>query len=403
MAGRFLNFIECEDGRKLIMRLLARLHFALPIALLWAAVSLFLGRSIGLAYLRGLLFVLELSLSFLLARRTKTLWQYLLGTLVLSGLGWLLLGSPVGAVLAALLCLFRGRARLAESWNPILDRPGWGMFLIFLVVFVLSAMVGLPPVQRLCLLSAGVYLLLLLAFLGIGRLDRYLALNRGISGLPEGRIKRTAGAALGIAVLAAALLLMPAVLRQRGDFVIHIPDSPLREYQADIDALYVENYAPPDQDGAGMFTELDEEGAQPWQIPEFVSYLMYAVSLGAAALVIGSALFRLFREFRSSFVEKGDVVQYLTQEKKDPGEEELPGERLTRPRFFDRSPNARIRRRYRKLLLRAGASPQRWQSPAEIEASVGLENPTLHAVYEKARYGGEECTEEDVKLVRSEK
>lgn len=64
--------------------------------------------------------------------------------------------------------------------------------------------------------------------------------------------------------------------------------------------------------------------------------------------------------------------------------------------------NNRIRRLYRKEILsrhRKGSQPQQWASPQELETNVNLENPQLHELYEKARYGPSPCTEDDWKTL----
>ena len=62
--------------------------------------------------------------------------------------------------------------------------------------------------------------------------------------------------------------------------------------------------------------------------------------------------------------------------------------------------NNRIRRLYRKEILSGhgrGRHPQEWATPTELESSAGLNNQTLHELYEKARYSHNSCTEEDWK------
>lgn len=61
--------------------------------------------------------------------------------------------------------------------------------------------------------------------------------------------------------------------------------------------------------------------------------------------------------------------------------------------------NERIRRQYRREILtcmkKKKLSPLPSASPMELEQAAGLEHKTLHQLYEKARYGKEECTRDD--------
>ncbi len=78
------------------------------------------------------------------------------------------------------------------------------------------------------------------------------------------------------------------------------------------------------------------------------------------------------------------------------------------PRGFRRylSYNSRIRRLYRREILSRhtrNSHPQQWASPRELESGVGLDNQTLHELYEKARYADTPCTEDDWKKLNQTK
>lgn len=91
-------------------------------------------------------------------------------------------------------------------------------------------------------------------------------------------------------------------------------------------------------------------------------------------------------------------------------EQALGKTRIKRDNPFDLSPTARIRRTYRKTInrqRRRGQAVPEWMTPAEIETMVELpkheQYRQLHAVYEKARYSEEGCTDEDVRLAKEAK
>ena len=81
----------------------------------------------------------------------------------------------------------------------------------------------------------------------------------------------------------------------------------------------------------------------------------------------------------------------------------MAGEKASEPRekefFYFLSYNGRIRRYYRKKILiqqkkQKKTVPPAWASPAELEKTSGIEDQTLHQIYEKARYsrqGGDEA------------
>ena len=50
----------------------------------------------------------------------------------------------------------------------------------------------------------------------------------------------------------------------------------------------------------------------------------------------------------------------------------------------------------------AGILP-RWASPSELEETCGMNQPALHELYEKARYGNVPCTREDLEQLKKSK
>lgn len=131
-----------------------------------------------------------------------------------------------------------------------------------------------------------------------------------------------------------------------------------------------------------------------FQILEYV--LIAAVTVGLIFGVIFGAL-RLSRMFRRSFRDTGDLVENLESDTYETVREKR--RRRDRPGLFDRTPNAAVRRRYRRTVLRAAKEPpQPWMSPAEAEAHAKLSGDDadrLHALYEKARYSPEGCSKQD--------
>ncbi len=398
--------------RAVLLRILGWSHCSLIVAVCCGAVFSFLrtgdvykvftsqfdslaSLTVWTAYLRGLLFCVPVALSYAAIRKAARLWQFFLLSLLITGLSWLLLGHPLGAVLGALCCFFRARKRLAEETDiSALDAPSWLGLIPFPLAFLFSAVLGDPLLQRLSAISCALYFLDLLAYGGVRRIAEYLELNREMRGLPVRRIQRTAGIALGAAVLLAGLLLIPAVWQLPGDFHIDPYADPSPSHGAELEAAAQELaqsssvQMPQGQIGFGF------------QIPAFVSYLLYAVSVGGVGLLLLYGAYRIVKALRSSFTDSRDVVRFLSGD--DPEEEAqrpLPKDR--KPALWDRSPNAQVRRRYRKAVLKAAPEPpHKWMAPAEIEQSAGLSAPELHRLYEKARYSPVPCTPEDLRSMK---
>lgn len=384
------------------MRLLARLHCGLIVACVLAAAfdALSLTGLVGevsvvAVYLRGLLFGVSVALSYYAAERLSALWQFLLASVVLCGLSWLMLGNPIGAVMAAIVCFFRLRVRLSEEKEKsAFEEPNFVCLIPFALSFCLSAVYELPLSQKLSVFSAVMYLLVVLTYRAVRRIDEYLVLNKSMKELPTGRILRIAGAAVGAFLLIAVILLAPSALSIPGNIVFALPDVPGKPYTgpAEVESL-----------GAGMSINLEEvmgDEVQPlFHIPEFVIYLVYVFVgiLLAAAILYG--VYQLFKNFRFSYADNRDVIESLSA---DPDvAAHVPAAHRQKISVLDRSPNAAIRRKYRKAVLKASKeAPKRWKTPTEIESDSGINELRLHELYEKARYGSEPCTSAELRSLK---
>ncbi len=380
--------------RARVLRLLGSLSLTLPVALGCAAVfELWQGRGLEF-WLRGLLFCLPLALSGAAVRRLRRLWQFSVASVALSVGAALLLGHPGGGAVLLLCCLLRGRARVFEELQPsLLETPTLWVELLYVAVFLTGAFLRAPLLERLAVLSAVLTLLIFFSHRGLSRLDRYLTLNRDVTGLPARRITRWAGGALLAALVLSMILLLPGALSVRGDLVLEVPQKTARSSSA-----YEEDFSDPmPASGAAALGEIF--GGQ--EVREFHGEpLFFAVAILCGALAL-AALVRLLRSFRGAFHDPRDTVQTLGREE---GEEAVFLQRPRRLSVLDRSPNGRIRRAYRRRVLRRKeCCPVLWQTPSEIEESAALADPELHALYEKARYGPVPCTGEEARRLRAQR
>lgn len=378
-----------------ILRICARLHCGFLAAILSATVFALLplvlphvSFSPYAAFWRGILFAIPTALCHYAIKRLPALWQFLLCALGLCALSWLLMGHFGGAVLMAIMCLFRVRVRLAEEdEGPIqsfFDRPTLPLLSLFAAIFLISAVLSLPDLQKLSLLGSVLYLLLCLVHHGLARVDAYLRLNKDMNSLPARRIRRIAGGAALAGTLLAAILLLPPALLDQGSLHITLPDSTRQSTPAHVE---IQNSG-----GGGENMAMDLSGlvGEPsWQIPEYVSYIFITLLSAGALAVIVMGVRGFLRNFRASYTDSRDVIQYLSREERDETEQIELG--LRKPKIWDRSDSANIRRRYRRAVLKAGKEPPKsWHTPSELEAAVNLNIPELHEAYERARYSSEE-------------
>lgn len=393
--------------RRAALLVLGWLHFGLLMGMLFAVFFDMLYALAGLelltpeaAFFRGMLFALPTGLCWLAIKKLRALWQFLLAAIGLCALSWLLVGHLGGALFMALMCIVRVRSRLAEEdegpVNSLLDTPSYFGLCLFLAAFLISAGAadGLPRLQWLSVLGAVLYLLICLGYNGLQRLDNYLLLNKDMYGLPAKRIQRIAGSALLVSVLLTALVLLPMAVGNDGLVRIQMPDISAGNTEIEIEQPEEDN---DEKQGAMDLSELiDEENS--WQIPPIVGQIFFVLIGAALVTLIVLAVRQLFKDFRRSYTDSRDVVQYISRDEREHAEELV--ETLRRPRVWDRSVNATIRRKYRKTLLKAGEPPESWMTPAEAERSAGIEIAALHRLYEKARYSPTECTQADLKELR---
>ena len=392
MANNFLRRLAGGGNwRQWAMRAMGWLHLALPLALAGCTFYRFLhgGDDLGGVYLRGLLVVIPVALLDLAAQRIPTLWQFLLAGLGICGLTWLLTGVPYPMLPVFLLAFFRARNRLSETpVDSLMDRPCLPMMLVFALAFFYSALTQGDFLQRLCWVTALVYLLLWAAFRGLRKVEDYLVLNQGMAGLPARRILRVCGTSLLAMVLLAGALVPVGVLGT--DFV----SISLEHIQVKIHWQSQEPEHTIHGSGAIPLQELLGTGeGSTFQIPPIVGQIVFALLCVGLLLGLFWVILHLVRQFRSSFRDQGDLVQFLAPAEKGAA---LPRKKRRSPPVWDRSPSGRVRRRYRQRVLRAKKEPpEPWRAPAEIEATAGLRDPQLHALYEKARYSREGVTPDE--------
>ncbi|MGI6255667.1 MAG: hypothetical protein ACOYJZ_08545 [Acutalibacter sp.] len=379
--------------RPLVLRVMGWVHCAMIFALFYGAVYRVIqgDQALPLRMWWGLLYVIPIALADVGSQLCRGLLQYLPWSLGCCLITWPLLSSPFAVIPVVLVCFFRGKNSLSEDpVESLMDKPTPVLTAAALAPFFYSALDGSPLLQRLSLIWAALYLLLCGAFRGFLVIDRYLNLNRGMSGLPVKRILRTSGLALVGMLVVAGGLLIPALAIQDNYLRID-PNAPRGQSQ-----VRVETPDPVMHDSMDMtaFRESMDDG-KDHTMPVFVQYLLWAVVAVICASVLLYLIYMVIRNFRGTFVDHRDVVQFLSRDAQEQ-EEELPAQRQKRPALWDRSPTAQVRRKYRRTVLRtAKERPPRWAAPQEIEETAGLSDTLLHSLYEKARYSQEGCTAQE--------
>lgn len=388
--------------RRVVFILLGWLHGALLFAPLFAFVLNFFNPGAARAdilryHLLGLLIVVPIALSWLAERYLRHILIYLVASVSIIALTVVLFGGAVLMALpAALLCFLRFYNRVTGEPRSLLDHAGYPILPLFLLPaaasFFYPAVSG--TYQITAPICAALYFLLCFAQRGIARIDEYIEMNRTIRNLPGRRILLIATAMLLIILLIFAAILLPPLLLNQSEYRYTPPPTP----EGTAATPQPSDTQQGDFEDNAWISALDSE---PNPTLTFIFRLLEYIVLAAASIgivfgIVFGAL-RLSRMFRQSFRDRGDLVENLQDDKVETVREKR--QTRDRPRFFDRSPNAVVRRRYRRTILRAAKEPpQPWMSPAEAEAHARLaggDMDRLHDLYEKARYSADGCSRQD--------
>ena len=93
--------------------------------------------------------------------------------------------------------------------------------------------------------------------------------------------------------------------------------------------------------------------------------------------------------------EKADIIESTAE----PELKEVPVEKKEKFKMLDMSPNAVIRRKYKKT-IKSKLTPEEWMTPSEMEKRGKFSIDLLHNLYEKARYSENGCTQADKEAVK---
>lgn len=163
--------------------------------------------------------------------------------------------------------------------------------------------------------------------------------------------------------------------------------------QAVYPALHMEPEREPGPDLAVLLGEAKPTPQWILMLDEALRVLGYVMLAVLVFLLIRSLCRGVWRWITKPRQFDSDEKIYLT-----PSWPLVRGRKRLVPKEFSLSPrsyNHRIRRLYQKEVLalarknKAALSPS--SSPRELEKAVGMERKGLHQMYEKARYGKEEC------------
>lgn len=387
---------------KLLCIFIGWLHCALIFAPLYTLVISFINNDIPrdeviAGYFKGLLILIPVIISWFAKRYIRNVMLYILASLAAVVLTFIAYDTSAMIVPAVAICFLRFYNRVVgEKQTSLLDQPSY----VGLALIAIPAVISIfeerldSAFQTMTVIYMAVYFLLCFVHHGIERINEYIDVNKNMRNMPSKRIHRISTAVLAAFFLIFAVILLPALCTadidirydapERGPYATPEPDFPSTESGSMIDGF---------QD---MFPD-DTPTPIADAIFKALQYIVAIVFGIGSIIVIVYAAIQLSRRFRQTFTDKGDFVENLQEDDLETIKEKR--QKSDAPGFFDRSPNAVVRRRYKKTIVKASKTrPFTWMTPSEAEQNAGLSNASiseLHELYEKARYSREGCSKTD--------
>lgn len=385
----------------------ATLFFALLIPLVYTVTDLSDPAGDGILYCKCLLILIPVIITDWAAKRVKYLAVYIgiCAALLAAVWGIAALFHASGAYMVCyctgmsaeifFIVIKRLQARLKESsrrkdedplaakMEEFLDTPMLPLLWYFVVIYGVGTCLSGKALCDMAFGSAIVYLFLALIATYFRGTKGYLETNKRIKGIPT---RRLYGVSFAMLLLFLALLLigiLPSVFlashRQYPDIRGWLNDQEPGPMEMEFSSA-----------GDMEMLEMLRDGV-PVSEPSVFWNTLFQVLGGVCVLVfiygIIRAIRRVFRDFRNSRDENGDIIEEI-KDKENSDREEM----LERRRRHTDSAAEKIKRRYRKMIRKHRKDrPAPYESPAEIEEGAGLKDDEemreLHKVYEGVRYG----------------
>ena len=341
-------------------------------------------------FFSSLLFIIPAAITKYSSLYIKQLWVYLVLSIVLVVATWFITTCPLSCLITVIMVVLRLVSRVRQDAS-VFDRPHYVALIFFLVPFFYGGYMGDWFIQLMALILAFIYIALVFAFNGFKKIEDYIKLNNTMAEFPERRIGKSMATIFGFGALIFLSVSLICVMSSYEFFGITIPQIEVSEEEK---ANLYESTVNPES----YYNNLAEQFGEAVDNPVMAAVDQTATII-SVILMIGLFIFcivELFLIFSKTVKkEKADIIESIVE----PEEEEAPVEKKEKISFFDMSPNAVVRRKYKKT-IKSKFTPDDWMTPAEMEERGKFKIDLLHNLYEKARYSEHGCTQEDKEAVK---
>ena len=392
------------------IRILEILHSFLLISMLYDLIIQVMEPGNPFVVYQNLLLLPAVAVLSVSCRRAKYFWQFFMVSAAVTAavffLGTCGIWMGICGGLAA-FSYFYARAKKEDCW---LEVPAYPWLIGYLLLFFEGEYLHNDYMGLYLSVKAAAYFLLYNFYTNLVEMEHFVRIYGSLERLPVHRIGKINRRMMWIfngtvaaAMIAAPFLGIDGMLRQLG--------RALKEILRCILLLLFhgggseEEAVMPQQSAAPMMPPpVGEEEASIFsrilsQVLNILGWALAIALLLAVLWIFLRCLYFLYRDFHVRTEENGDRVERLiappVMEKKS-RLKRIPGEHL----FWNRSFNARMRKHYRKRVLREWAeTPPFWYTPCQLEEELTMgeeERKKFHGLYEKARYGKSECSREEM-------
>lgn len=401
-------------------RFMEYLHGAMVVTALMSLFCLIIEMA-GFTYVSILLCSLSMLVPYLVSgiaeKHVKSVFPFLL-VCILSGLAPWFAAPHIAirvfyVIFTIAVIALRMMERVKEKRGP-LSSPHPGVLLVFIACYVLGVALKNDLMSTLNYYQAFAYVILICIYENLVRLDSYLELNKDVANVPKRQIFRTNYLLMFVFVALAVLVMLFLPRTGLDELVKSIGRGLGWLFRKLILLIHFRDNAPTDVIEETEEMVMEQGGMMMPDAPESPAWLVAAsqtITLGIFitfmvffTISVATAIYALIKKFYHSYQENGDEEEFLTPEADEKAA--APGENTgKRPLWFDFSPDAQVRKTYKKTILKKkkrvasqAFTPEELEDYAELSESDN--RAALHALYEKARYSKGGVVKEELKALK---
>ncbi len=378
-------------------------------------------------------------LSYLIRKYTHYIWSFLLlhGILLL-GLLLLLTNIYIATAAGIYVVILTSVAYYRRNKGTELENTSSLLWIPILLLYLICVFTGMEELQQLCFILSIVFAILYVVNEYLLNLERFVFNHEGMVNLPFHQIKNsnTVMVAFLCGLILGAMLLFSRI--PLGRLLSRLGQQIIRFLRYLISLIQFEepevSSIPEEED---MIIE-DYPISEPSPLMELIAQvLQWVVIILVTVFAVAAILYALYQIYQYFYLKSEealkDQIEFLSPFVQGERSKRAPRNKLRT--LFDRSNNAQIRKYYTQAVaasLTPGISLDKSLTPsqlseiilpsqssdsktdigyiiAEHESSTvdALGNPPIHHkriqitnYYEKARYSNEDCTKEEVQLLR---